>query len=76
MLFSDEEETDLQKMNTGDTLEDGLLTSASKVEAETELDHFLLDADSLRSCFSKQFNIISEETDCSPTLGHNTRDKQ
>lgn len=56
MLFSDESNSEFAKMDTGTTMED--LTSHSKVKNEhTELDEFLLDADSLRACFSKQIKL-------------------
>ena len=71
MLFSDESDSDFAKMDTGATTDDNFLTSHSKVKNEqAELDEFLLDADSLRSCFSKQIKL--DENDDTDLLRQNS----
>ena len=64
MLFSDESDSEFAKMDTGATTEDNFLASLSNSKKEqAELDEFLLDADSLRSCFSKQITLNDEISD-------------
>ena len=71
MLFSDESDSDFAKMDTGATAGDDFLTSHSNVKNEqAELDEFLLDADSLRACFSKQIKL--DEYDDSDLLRQNS----
>ena len=71
MLFSDESDSEFAKMDTGTTTDDNFSTSHSKVKNEqTELDELLLDADSLRSCFSKQITL--DEDDESDLLRQNS----
>ena len=67
MLFSedDNESENFQKMDTGVTTDDNFNHSPQNPlpMSEEALDDFLFSADSLRSCFSKQFNLgeIDEE---------------
>ena len=61
LLFSDddEESENIQKMDTGVTTEDNFNHSPQNPlpMSEEALDEYLFSADSLRSCFSKQFNL-------------------
>jgi len=60
MLFSDDSDEELSKMDTGVTTEDNFQGSPLKTR-DTELDNFLLGADTLRSCFSKQFTLCDDD---------------
>ena len=68
MLFSDDDESEkLETMDTGVTMDDNFNHSPENQipMSEEALDDFLFSADSLRSCFSKQFNLEENDTDFS-----------
>jgi hypothetical protein len=73
MLFSDDEESEFQKMDTGVTTEDNFNHSPENPlpMSEEALDDFLFSADNLRSCFSKQFNLAESD----PELSKNNSEK-